>query len=374
VELATLKIVKKQQKVKPMVRTLAEQVIVITGASSGIGRLTALEAARHGAKIVAAARNTHALDSLVSEIEAYGGHAISVLTDVSQWDQVERLARAAVEAYGRIDTWVNNAGVTTYGTVDQMDVTEMAQVIQVNLIGVIYGCKAALPIMQMQGEGSLINLSSGLGQRSVPLQAAYCASKFGVYGFSESLRMELEHEAPGIHVSVLLPASMNTPLFSHALSKFGAKPRPILPVYDPKLVAEAILRAAEHPIRDIYVGDFSKLAAIAQHINPRFLDWLMTQNGRFFKMQNSGQPIENAPNLFESTSEDGQTHGEWNPALQGSVYTQTFELHPERKPMLWGGLAALLGIFRGGRSNGRNGHHNGHAIAPIHDMPFEKVP
>lgn len=199
-----------------MTRALSEQVVVLTGASSGVGRETALQLAERGATVVAAARNTEALETLAAEVERLGGTIRTVPTDVSKWEQVDALARTAVEAFGGIDTWVNCAAVSLYGRVADLEVAEIDRVLDVILRGEIYGMKAALGVMQPADTGTIINVASALGVRSVPLQSAYCAAKHGVRGFAQALRMELEHDRVPVAVCTLLPSSINTPLFTHA--------------------------------------------------------------------------------------------------------------------------------------------------------------
>src|SRR5688572_25156989 len=199
-----------------MARAISEQVVVITGASSGIGRETALLFGRQGASVVLAARNEEALREVAQQIESEGGRAHVLPTDVAEWTQVERLAKGAVKTFGRIDTWVNDAGVAEYATVEQMTIEEIDRIIKVNLMGEIYGMKAALPHLKSQEQGTIINVSSVLGVRSVPLQAAYCAAKHGVNAFGEALRMEMEHEGSSVTVTTILPSSINTPFFEHA--------------------------------------------------------------------------------------------------------------------------------------------------------------
>src|SRR6478735_4993432 len=198
---------------------LSDQVVVITGASSGIGRETALEFGRRGASVVIAARNEPALTEVAREIERHGGNALPAPTDVSDWTQVERLAGTAVARFGRIDTWVNNAAISAYATVEEMEIEEIERIMRVNLLGQIYGMKAALPHLKRQHAGTIINVASALAERSVPLQATYCATKHGIKGFTEALRLELKNEQSGIAVVLVLPSSINTPLFEHARSK-----------------------------------------------------------------------------------------------------------------------------------------------------------
>jgi len=208
---------------------IGEQVVVITGASSGIGREAALRFGERGASVVLAARTGAALREVAREVERLGGRACVVATDVAEWDQVERLALEAVDSFGRIDTWVNNAAASEYATVEEMTVGEIERQIQVILVSQIYGMKAALPHMKRRGQGTIINNASGFAKRSVPLQAAYCAAKHGIKGFTDALRLELKHEKSGVNVTLLMPSSINTPFFGHARSRLGAKPRPVPP-------------------------------------------------------------------------------------------------------------------------------------------------
>jgi short-subunit dehydrogenase len=322
-------------------RPINEQVVVITGASSGIGRETAVRLGERGASVVLAARNETALREVEKEVERLGGRAHVVITDVAEWDQVERLAREAVNRFGRIDTWLNNAAASAYATVEQMTVEEIERQIQVILVSQLYGMKAALPHLKRQGQGTIINNASGLAKRSVPLQAAYCAAKHGIKGFTESLRLELEHEKSGVSVTLLMPSSVNTPFFGHARSKLGVKPMPIPPAYEPKVVAEAILFAAEHPRREIVVGGAGKMLDAMERISPLLLDRLMLARGTMFEMQKTDRPDDGRDNLFAPISETGSTTGEFGQSSKStSLYTRHLEQHPNRKRALLGLAAA----------------------------------
>lgn len=351
-----------------MPRPLNEQTVVITGASSGIGRLSALEFAGRGASVVLAARNENALREVAHEIEAAGGKAMIVATDVAHNDQVERLARAAVEHFGQINTWVNNAGLSMYATVEQMSVEEIERIIQVDLMGTIYGCKAAIPIMRGQGGGSIINVSSVLGVRAVPLQVPYCAAKHGVKGFTEGLRTEMEREKTGIDLTLILPASINTPFFGRAGSKQGVRPQPLPPVYPPEDVADAIVFAAEHPRRDIFVGGAGKLFDVLQRISPKLVDFYMLQGDRGAENQLTDRPDDGRNNLFEPTRDSGAVHGEFG-HMTGpiSLYTRIFEKHPALKPMAMAavaiGIAALVWRRRDGHPGGNGYLHRARQAA-----------
>jgi NAD(P)-dependent dehydrogenase (short-subunit alcohol dehydrogenase family) len=334
-----------------MDRDLTDRVIVITGASTGIGRETALEFARSGARVVVAARNQKALDDLTGEIERLGGQALAVATDVSDFDQVTDLAAHAVQRFGRIDIWVNNASVSTYGTVEQMDVEEIRRVIEVNLLGQIHGMKAALPHLRQTG-GTIINVSSTLGKRAVPLQAAYCAAKHGVVAFGEALRLELRHDDVPVTVVDILPSSINTPLFEHARSKIGALPQPIPPIYEPRVVAEAIVGAARRPVREVYAGFAGHALATAQRISPALVDWYLLGPGRIVDNQRTDQPDHGRDNLYQPIDEPGRTTGQvGHRSKSTSVYTRWFGLHPARARAALGlslaaGVAALRSAGR----------------------------
>jgi len=322
-------------------RTISEQVVVITGASSGIGRETAIQFGRRGASVVLAARNETALREVAKEVERLGGGAHVVVTDVAEWDQVERLAREAVNRFGRIDTWVNNAAASEYATVEQMTVEEIERQIQVILVSQLYGMKAALPHLKRQRQGTIINNASGLAKRSVPLQGAYCAAKHGIKGFTDTLRLELEHEKSGVNITLLMPSSVNTPFFGHARSKLGVKPMPIPPAYEPEAVAEAILFVAEHPRRDIVVGSAGKMLEVMERISPSLLDRLMLARGTMFKVQRTDRPDDGQDNLFEPVGGTGSTTGEFGRLSRStSLYTRHLERYPNRKRVLLGLAAA----------------------------------
>jgi short-subunit dehydrogenase len=325
-----------------MPRPLADQVVVITGASSGVGRETALLFAERGATLALAARNEEALRSLESEVERLGGTAHVQVTDVAEWEQVHRLATDTAERFGRIDTWVNCAANAVYGEVHDLTAEEITRVVQVTMLGQIYGMKAALDRMHSQGSGAIINVASALAVRSVPLQSAYCAAKHGIRGFAESLRMELQHERLSISVTTLMPSSINTPLFQHARSKMGVLPKPIPPIYQPRVVAQAVLHAAEHPEKEVVVGGGGKMLDMLQRVAPRSAGSLLLRVGKSVEKQRSSKPDEGADNLFTPSTGTGSVDGPYGQrAKSTSFYTTHLEQHPNRIRVL---MAAGVGL------------------------------
>jgi NAD(P)-dependent dehydrogenase (short-subunit alcohol dehydrogenase family) len=326
-----------------MTRPLGEQVVVITGASSGIGRATAVLLGERGASVVLAARGQEALDATAREVERAGGRALPVVTDVAEWPQVEALARAAVEKFGRIDTWVNNAAISAYATVEQMEIGEVQRVVQVNLMGQVHGMKAALAQIRAQGQGTIINVASALAERAVPLQAAYCASKHAIKGFTEALRLELESDGVPIDVVLVEPSSINTPLFTHARSKVGVKPMPIPPVYEPRVVAEAIAELAERPRRQVVVGGAGKALVTAQRLSPALLDRYMTWRRQMITQQLTDQRDDGVDNFDRPLPGAGSAEGDFGEKSKStSLYTRYLEMSPNRKRVAI--LLAALGL------------------------------
>jgi short-subunit dehydrogenase len=336
-----------EEKGLDMAKPIDEQVVVITGASSGIGRATALEFGRRGARVVLAARNEDALEEVADAIRRVGGEAHVVKTDVSDWPQVQKLAQEAAGKFGRIDTWINNAAVSEYAPVDEATPEEMARIVQVNLLGTIYGAKAALEHMRQEDAGTIINVGSELSNQPYSQQAAYAATKHGVKGFTDALRMELNAERSPIRVSLVMPSSINTPLFDHARSKLGVKPQPFPPVYEPAAVAEAILSMARWPQREIAVGGPGRALTMTRRMSPRLADWMLLRRGTTNGRGETGEPDNGMDNLFEPAA--GNTYhvrGDFGGrAYPLSAYTRYVGLHPNRRRLLTGvalaGLAAL---------------------------------
>ncbi|MFL5460145.1 MAG: SDR family oxidoreductase [Gemmatimonadales bacterium] len=328
---------------KIRLKPLKEQVMVITGATSGIGLATAKRAAERGARVVLCSRNEPGLRETVAQIEESGGTARGVVADVSNPDDVERLAASAIEDFGSLNTWVNNAGVSFYGRLTEVALEDMRQLFEVNFWGMVHGARAAVPRLKATG-GALINIGSVVSDRAIPLQGAYSASKHAVKGFTDALRMELEEEGAPISVTLIKPSSIDTPYFQHAKNYMGVQPKPPAPVYAPEVVANAILRAAEHPVRDITIGGGGRVLTALGAALPRLTDYYMER--AMFDAQRSDAPAEpTAGNLYHSAGEEGVERGSYSGHVMGSsIYTQT-ALSPARALLAAGvGLAVFAGI------------------------------
>ena len=283
-------------KMNIILKPIAVQVAVIFGASSGIGRLTALEMAKRGAKVCVAARSTEGLKSLVEEIEADGGEAFYVEADAADYEQVKNVAEKCVERYGRIDTWIHSAAAFLFATVEQSEPDEYKRMIEVNLLGQIYGAKAALPHLKERG-GALIHVTSVEARRTAPYQSAYGASKHGVHGFLQALRVELAHDNIPVAVTEILPAAINTPIYEKGRNKMPFKMRPVPPIYHPRVVADAILYAAENPIREIVAGGAGLGVVYAERVSPQVADFFAETVG--FAGQDGG--AKNSPEQFKDS-------------------------------------------------------------------------
>jgi NAD(P)-dependent dehydrogenase (short-subunit alcohol dehydrogenase family) len=328
---------------------LAEQVMVITGASSGIGLVIARRAAERGACVVLAARNERDLQGAVQRIRDRGGRAIHVATDVADIGQVRRLADAAVAEFGRIDTWVNNAAVSMYGRCTEVPIEDLRRQMDVNYWGQVYGSRTAVEHMRARG-GALINVASALADRAIPLQGNYCASKHAIKAFTDALRMELEKDGARISVTLVKPASINTPFFEKARTFLGVEPQPVPPVYAPEVVADVVLAAAERPIREQIAGG-SGLKLSAARLAPRPADLYMERWA--FDSQKTDKPVGRGrqDNLYAPVEHDGGERGRnWmGHTRERSLYNMVL-LHPGTAALLALGVAAAVASRRFGAS------------------------
>lgn len=319
-------------------KPINQQVVAVVGASSGIGRETALKFAQRGAKVVVSARSEPGLKSLVEEIRGLGGEAIYTIADVSDFQQVKAIADQTVAEYGRLDTWVHTAATGIIAPFEQITPEEFERVVDVTLMGQVYGAMAALPYLKQQGRGSLIHISSMEGRRSLPLQSPYSAAKHGLEGFLEALRVELQHEKLPINVTSILPSTINTPYYNKIRTKLGVKPTGIPPYYEPKIVTDAILYVAEHPMRDFIVGDAGKVLDLLQRISPELVDAILLAIA--FPGQRTNEPkSEDAPdNVFAAIPGYDKIEGDFRSQSIPS-FLDWWDMNPTLK---WGAVA--LGV------------------------------
>jgi NAD(P)-dependent dehydrogenase (short-subunit alcohol dehydrogenase family) len=285
-----------------MPRPLNQQVVVISGAASGIGRATARLFAEKGARLVIGGRNADGIAAIAGEIKAAGGNVVSTQVDVSRRDQVQALAKLAMDTHGRIDTWVNNAGVSIYAKFDTIPEEEVRRLFDVNLWGTVYGMWTAVPIFRAQGGGTIINLASVVGKRGLPLQNFYSASKFAIIGLSEAVRTELKTEKSNISVCAICPPSIDTPFYDNSVTRMGFAPRPLPVVLPAEKVAKDIVNCAIRPKREVWVGWVGKAFVTLSVLFPWFMDWFILTLGFQAQLTIEPKKPDGEAALFRPTS------------------------------------------------------------------------
>ena len=304
----------------PKLKKLKDQTIVITGASSGIGLTTARMAAERGARVVMAARNEAALRQAAGEINMRGGRAVVVVADVGNPDEVDHVAQVARQEFGGIDTWINNAGASIYGRLTEVPMEDKRKVFETNFWGVVNGCRTAVREMRNRG-GVIINIGSIVSDRAIPLQGIYSASKHAVQGYTDALRMELEHDGVPISVTLVKPAAIDTPFLDHARNYMDEGPSFPPPVYAPEVVGDAILRCAEKRVRDVTVGGGGKAITLLGKLAPRATDVYM-ERAMFVQQKDPSRDPRTADGLWQTASQ-GQERGPYDGyVMQSSGYTR----------------------------------------------------
>jgi NAD(P)-dependent dehydrogenase (short-subunit alcohol dehydrogenase family) len=316
-------------------------VVVITGASAGVGRATAVAFARQGARIGLLARGLDGLEGARAEVVAAGGQALAVPTDVADADAVDRAASEVEDALGPIDVWINNAMATIFAPFAAVEPDEYRRATEVIYLGYVWGTRAALRQMLPRDRGVIVQVGSALAYRAIPLQAAYCGAKHAIQGFTESVRCELLHDGSNVHVTMVQLPALNTPQFDWGRNRMPKRAQPVPPIYQPEVAAEAIVWAARQRRREVYVGASTVVTILGDKIAPGIGDRYLARTG--YQSQQTDEPAgEAADNLFEPVPGDRGAHGRFDArALRRSVQ---FALTKHRWSLATAGLIGLLAL------------------------------
>ncbi|MEO8727575.1 MAG: SDR family oxidoreductase [Acidobacteriaceae bacterium] len=317
------------------------RTVVVTGAAAGVGRATAREFAKHGYQVGLIARNPEALENAAREMEELGGRGLALPLDVSDADAVERAAALVEQRFGKIDVWVNNAMVSVFSPVKEMEATEYQRVTNVTYLGVVHGTQAALRRMLPRDKGTIVQVGSALAYRSIPLQSAYCAAKHAIVGFTDSLRCELYHDKSRVHITVVQMPALNTPQFGWVKSRLPRNPQPVPPIFEPEVAARAIYFAAHARRREVWVGIPTVAAIVGQKFIPGILDRYLGKTG--YDSQQTDQPVsgQRENNLFNYIPGDAGAHGSFD--ARSSDHSQELQFAIRRRWIM--GAAAVTGVL-----------------------------
>ena len=326
----------------------ASEVVVITGASAGVGRATAQRFAKEGARIGLLARGIDGLEGARRDVEKLGGKALVITVDVADADKVEAAAAQIEAELGEIDIWINNAMTSVFAPIKEMTPEEFRRVTEVTYLGYVYGTLAALKRMLPRNRGVIVQVGSALAYRGIPLQSAYCAAKHAIQGFCDSLRCELIHDKSAVRVTMLQMPALNTPQFDWVKSRLARKAQPVPPIFQPKVAAEAIYFAAHNPRREFYVGLPSVEVIVANKIAPGLLDRYLARTG-YDSQQYDGPEDPNRPNnLWHPVPGDHGAHGtfdararSWSPQLWTSEHRTVLALG-----FLAFAISGLIALFK----------------------------
>ena len=316
------------------------QVVVITGASAGVGRAVAHEFARHGAAIALIARGREALEATAREVEQLGGRALVLPADVADAAAVTEAAERAEEVLGPIDVWVNNAMVSVFSPAHQMTPEEYERVTSVTYLGTVHGTLAALRVMRPRDEGVIVQVGSALAYRGIPLQSAYCAAKHAVQGFTEAVRCELLHDGSSVAITMVQLPAINTPQFDWVRSRLPRRAQPVPPIFQPELAARAIRHAAERPRREVSVGGSTVLALLADKLAPGIADRYLAATAVSGQQTAEPEGTDRPDNLFEPLPGDHATHGRFDAQAHADSVQYWANSH---RAVVAAGVAVLAG-------------------------------
>jgi NAD(P)-dependent dehydrogenase (short-subunit alcohol dehydrogenase family) len=298
------------------------EVVVVTGASAGLGRAIVKAFARRGARLGLLARGRDGLEGARRDVEALGGQGLVLPTDVADPEAIEAAARSVEEAFGPIDVWVNDAMVSVFSPVKEMTAADYRRVTEVTYLGYVYGTQTALRRMLPRDHGTIVQVGSALAYRGIPLQSAYCAAKHAIEGFTESLRCELIHDRSSVKVTMVQMPAMNTPQFSWVKSRLPRKPQPVPPIYQPEVAAEAVYHAAHHYRREWYVGGSTVVAITGTKMFPGLGDWYLGRTGYDSQQYDGAADPDRPNNLYDPLPGDHGAHG----AFDARATSRSFQL------------------------------------------------
>ena len=331
-------------------KPLADQVVLVTGASSGLGRAIARAAGERGARVVVTARNAEALDDCARELEAFGAQALALPADHAVEDEVHQVVERAIDRFGRLDTVVASAMVSVFGEFEQLRMDELRRVLDVNFLARVSLLQAALPHLK-ETRGTFIDVNSALAYRGIPLQAPYCATKAALRTFLESVRVEQRKHDTRVNICVVLPGAINTPHFDRVRQKLGFQPQPVPPIYQPEAFAEAVLHCAEHPVRELPIGWGAQKLLWGQKLVPSVADRILERTGWDSQHTQEPKPTDAPDNLFETLTADPGAHGRFDDRSRESTLWTSLRL---RRWLVGGAVAAAGGAIAA--LSQRNGH------------------
>jgi len=323
------------------------EVVVITGASAGVGRATAHRFARDGARIALLARGSEQLEGAAEEVRKLGGQALAISVDVADADAVEAAAERVEQEFGPIDIWINDAMATIFAPVHEITAAEFKRATEVTYLGTVHGTMAALKRMRARNRGTIVQVGSALAYRAIPLQSAYCGAKFAIRGFTDALRVELMHDKSAIHITMVQLSAFNTPQFQWGRTTLPRRPQPVPPIFQPEVAAKGIHWAAHHRRRELNVGFPAVKAIIGNKLFPHLADLDLVKLGYAGQMGKLPLPEDRPDNLYEPVGADYGTHGRFDARSKG--YSLQLWATTHRGWVAAGALAAGALLWAGSR-------------------------